>query len=94
MRDDPFPPTSWSLIARAGEALSARRPTGATSSWLAGVAAVGHTELAVIVQTRVDDATRLDRMPLRVLAAWSVGSAILLFAGLFAALRSRAGTKG
>jgi eukaryotic-like serine/threonine-protein kinase len=73
--------------------LAERDPEGASGPWLAGVAAIGRTELAVIVQTRVEDATRLDRTPLRVLAAWSVGGAVLLFAGLFAALRSRTGTR-
>ena len=74
--------------------LAERDPHGARGPWLAGIAAIGHTELAVIVQSRLDDATRLDCMPLRVLAAWSVGGAVLLFAGLFAALRSRAGWSG
>ena len=59
---------------------------GAQGPWLAGVAAVGRTELAVIVQTRVENATALDRTPLRTLAAWSVSGAVLLFASLFAAL--------
>jgi serine/threonine-protein kinase len=68
--------------------LEARGLGGAGGRWLAGVAAVGGTELAVIVQTRVEDATALDAHPLRVLAAWSVGGAVLLFAGLFAALRT------
>lgn len=68
--------------------LEARGPLGARGAWLAGVAPVGGTELAVIVQTRAEDATASDRSPLRVLAAWSVGGAALLVAGLLAALRS------
>jgi serine/threonine-protein kinase len=68
-------------------------PDGARGPWLAGIAPVGNTELAVIVQTRVGDATALDRTPFRVLAVWSVGGAVLLFAGLFAALRTRAGAR-
>jgi len=63
--------------------------TGKHGPWLAGVAPVGNTELAVIVQTRVEDATALDRSPLRVLAAWSIGGAVLLFAVLLAMLRTR-----
>lgn len=61
---------------------------GAGGPWLAGFAAVGGTELAVIVQTRVDHAAALDATPLRVQVAWSVGGAVLLFAGLLAALRT------
>jgi serine/threonine-protein kinase len=66
---------------------------GSRGPWLAGVAPVGNTELAVIVQTRVDAATALDRSPFRVLAAWSIGGAVLLCAGLLAALRTRAGAR-
>lgn len=69
-------------------------PDGTRGPWLAGVAPVGSTELSVIVQTRLDDATALDRTPFRVLAAWSaVGSVLLVSAGLFAALRAKAGAK-
>ena len=66
---------------------------GAQGPWLAGVAPVGNTELAVIVQTRLDEATALDRTPFRVLAAWSVGGALLLLAGVLTAARARAGSK-
>jgi tRNA A-37 threonylcarbamoyl transferase component Bud32 len=62
----------------------------ARGPWLAGVAPVGNTELAVIVQTHIDTATQLDRSPLRVLAAWSIGGAALLFAGLLLPLGKRA----
>lgn len=62
---------------------------GKRGLWLSGVAPVGATELSVIVQTRVDQATALDKTPFRVLAAWSTGGAALLLAGIFAATRPR-----
>jgi hypothetical protein len=61
----------------------------APGPWLAGVAAVGRTELSVIVQTRLEDATALDVPPVHFVAAGSAGFAAVLFAGLFAALRTR-----
>ncbi len=83
-----LPPPEWvEAEDDYRDPLAERDPRGAAGGpWLAGVAAVGHTELTVIVQTRLEDATALDRMPLRVLAAWSVGGALLLCAALFAAL--------
>lgn len=62
---------------------------GERRRWLAGVAPVGATELSVIVQTRVEDATALDETPFRVLAAWSLGSTVLLGAGIVAASWAR-----
>jgi serine/threonine-protein kinase len=83
-----LPPADWvESDDDYRDPLSARGPHGAGGTWLAGMAAVGRTELSVIVQTRVDDATALDQRPLRVLGAWSIGGALLLFAGAFAALR-------
>ncbi len=66
---------------------------GSRGPWLAGVAPVGNTELAVIVQTRTEDATALDRSPLRVLVAWSIGGAVLLFGALGVVLRTRANAR-
>lgn len=62
---------------------------GSHGPWLAGVAPVGNTELAVIVQTRTEDATALDKSPLRVLVAWSIVGALLLFGALGVVLRTR-----
>ncbi|MFT3775173.1 MAG: serine/threonine protein kinase [Minicystis sp.] len=84
-----LPPPTWvDADDDYHDPLGARDHGGTGGPWLAGVAAVGGTELSVIVQTRLEDATALDARPLRVLVAWSVGGAVLLFAGLFAALRS------
>lgn len=66
---------------------------GSRGPWLAGVAPVGNTELAVIVQTRTEDATALDQSPLRVLVAWSIGTAVLLFGALGVVLRTRANAR-
>ena len=88
-----LPPADW-VEAQDDYDDRLAAPDAEGSRWLAGVAPVGHTELSVIVQTRVDEAIALDRTPFRVLVAWSaVGCALLLFAGLFAAKRSRAGVK-
>jgi len=84
-----LPPPAWvEAEDNYQDPLAERDPHGAKGPWLAGVAPVGHTELAVIVQTRLEDAIALDRGPFRVLAAWLVGGAALLFTGLFAALRT------
>jgi serine/threonine-protein kinase len=85
-----LPPPEWVEAEEDYQDPLAERSPHDTAGgpWLAGMAAVGHTDLTVIVQTRLEDATALDRMPLRVLAAWSVGGAALLCAALFAALRS------
>jgi eukaryotic-like serine/threonine-protein kinase len=89
-----FPPPEWVeaqddyMDPLAGPALD-----GTMGPWLAGVAPVGNTELAVIVQTRLDDATALDCAPFRVLTAWSVGGAALLLAGVLMAVRARAGSR-
>jgi serine/threonine-protein kinase len=85
-----LPPPDWvEAEDDYRDPLAGRDRGGAAGGpWLAGMAAVGHTELTVIVQTRLEDATALDRAPLRVLAAWSVGGAALLCAALFAALRN------
>ena len=85
-----LPPSAWVETEDDDIDLLAKPDsTGIRGPWLAGIAPVGSTELAVIVQTRIEDATALDRSPLRVLAAWSIGGAVLLFAGLLAALRTR-----
>jgi serine/threonine-protein kinase len=60
---------------------------GYDGPWLAGVAPVGGTELAAIVETRLDDAVAVDRGTYRVIALWSVGGALLLAAGFVAAVR-------
>jgi eukaryotic-like serine/threonine-protein kinase len=83
-----LPPPDW---VEAEDSYTDPLAGGEQGSWLAGVAPVGNTELAVIVQTHVDTATQIDESPLRVLAAWSIGGAVLLFAGVLAALRRRAG---
>jgi serine/threonine-protein kinase len=87
-----LPPAEW-VEAEDNYTDNLAKPDadGRRGPWLAGVAPVGNTELAVIVQTRIDAATALDRSPFRVLAAWSIGGVLLLLAGLFAALRMRAG---
>jgi serine/threonine-protein kinase len=84
-----LPPTEWvEAEDDYRDPLDERdRHVSAGGPWLAGIAAVGHTELSVIVQTRLEDATALDRAPLRVLAAWSIGGAALLCAALYAVLR-------
>jgi len=90
-----LPPPEW-VEAQDDhmDVLAKPAPDGTNGPWLAAVAPVGSTELSVIVQTRLDDATALDRTPFRVLVAWSaVGCALLLVAGLFAATRTRGGAK-
>ncbi|MDI1449660.1 serine/threonine protein kinase [Polyangium sp. 6x1] len=83
-----LPPPDWVELDEAyRDPLDQRGTREAGGPWLVGVAAVGRTELAVMVQTRVEDATALDRTPLRVYAAWSVGGVLLLLASLFATLR-------
>ncbi|MFT3776193.1 MAG: serine/threonine protein kinase [Minicystis sp.] len=79
-----LPPPDW--VEPDGD----HRDPLAPGPWLAGVAAVGRTDLAVIVQTRVADATRVDAPPWRVQIAQLLGGAVLLCAGLFASLRKRA----
>jgi hypothetical protein len=82
-----LPPQEW-VDTEEGyrDPLADRDPHGARGPWLIGVAAVGRTELAVIVQTSLEAATALDRKPLAVLVAWGIGGAVLLLASLFAAL--------
>jgi len=63
--------------------LGGRGSHGVKGPWLAGMAAVGHTELTVIVQTSVDDATKLDGWPS------SLGAAAVLLAVLVAWLLVR-----
>jgi hypothetical protein len=60
---------------------------GYDGPWLAGIAPVGGTELAAIVETRLDDAVALDRGTYLVIALWSVGGALLLAAGFGATVR-------
>ncbi len=85
-----LPPSDWVETEDDDmDLLAEPDSTGKRGPWLAGVAPVGHTELAVIVQTRVEDATALDRSPFRVLAAWSIGGAVLLIGGLLWATRAK-----
>ncbi|HRI67351.1 MAG TPA: protein kinase [Polyangium sp.] len=85
-----LPPPEW-VEAEDGlmDRIAKPNADGSHGPWLAGVAPVGNTELAVIVETRIGDATALDRSPLRVLAAWSIGGAVLLFGAILVVLRTR-----
>jgi serine/threonine-protein kinase len=60
---------------------------GYDGPWLAGIAPVGGTELAAIVETRLDDAVALDRGTYLVITLWSIGGALLLAAGFVATVR-------
>ncbi len=86
-----FPPAGW-IEVEDDYVDHLASPDGETSDdrWLAGIAPVGNTELAVIVQTRINDATALDIQPFRVLLAWSIGAAVLLLGAVVVVLRTLA----
>ncbi len=89
-----FPPANWIEVEDDYvDHLASPDTRMSQDRWLAGVAPVGNTELAVIVQTRTEDATALDQSPLRVLVAWSIGTAVLLFGALGVVLRTRANAR-
>ena len=64
--------------------LAERDPVKYGGDFLAGIAPVGHTDLAVIVQSRADEATELDADPRLRLVSWS-GVAVALLGLAFAA---------
>jgi serine/threonine-protein kinase len=84
-----LPPPEWvEHETDYRDPMERRDPRGARGPWLAGVAAVGRTELAVIIQTPVKDATAIDDWIQGPLVAWMLGGAALLCASLLAALRT------